>query len=217
MKPGGGLLNWLYPSKCLCCRRILEEPGDFCSACRRDLPLCGTERKGDFFERCVSAVVYTGDIRRTILRYKFYHRTAYAGGLGRLTANRIRKDLTGSFDLITWVPISSLRKLRRGYDQTRLMGETVSRELGLPLLRTLKKIRHNKPQSGMSSASARRANVMNVYAPYHPEQYRGKRVLLLDDVVTTGSTLSEAARILRTAGAKSVVCATIASAEKGKP
>ena len=79
---------------------------------------------------------------------------------------------------------------------------------------TLKKVRHNKKQSGLGDISQRRANVLGVYRVLDPEAVRGKRVLLLDDVLTTGATAGECARMLLTAGAKEVHCAALAAALK---
>ena len=76
---------------------------------------------------------------------------------------------------------------------------------------TLKKIRHNRPQSRIADAAKRRANVLGVYRVVDPEVVSGKRVLLLDDILTTGATMSEAARMLKTAGAKEVHSAAVAA------
>ena len=77
---------------------------------------------------------------------------------------------------------------------------------------TLRKLRNTEAQSGLEDDEARRANVLGAYACVEPELVEGKRVLLIDDVITTGSTISECARTLRTAGAADVVCATLARA-----
>ncbi len=116
------------------------------------------------------------------------------------------------FDLLTAVPISPARRRKRGYDQVGLLMRAVSRELGIPMAETLKKVRNAPPQSGLSERSQRKANVLGAFRPVHPERFAGKRVLLLDDIVTTGATASECARVLLTAGAKEVKLAAIAAA-----
>ena len=75
----------------------------------------------------------------------------------------------------------------------------------------LKKVRHNRPQSGISDASKRRANVLGAYREVNRQAIAGKRILLLDDILTTGATMSEAARVLKTAGAKEVHGAAVAA------
>ena len=92
-----------------------------------------------------------------------------------------------------------------------LYTKAVGRELGKVPVPTLKKIRHNRRQSGIRSEAQRRANVLGAYRVLRPEEVRGKRILLLDDVLTTGATSGECARMLLTAGAKEVHCAVIAA------
>ena len=96
------------------------------------------------------------------------------------------------------------------------LGALVARELELPLTPALKKLRHTPPQSRMSGAAARRANVLGAYQAVNPEAIRGKTIWLLDDILTTGATASEAARTLLTAGAKQVYCAVVAAANHEK-
>ena len=77
---------------------------------------------------------------------------------------------------------------------------------------TLRKIRHNRPQSGIDDQAKRRANVLGAYSAVCPQEVQGKRILLLDDIITTGATAGECARVLLTAGAKEVHCGFIAAA-----
>jgi predicted amidophosphoribosyltransferase len=116
------------------------------------------------------------------------------------------------FDLLTWAPISRMRKWKRGYDQVELIAKAVGRELGIAPIATLKKRRNNPPQSGIRDAARRRANVFGVYQVLDPNLICGKRILLLDDIMTTGATAGECARMLLTDGAKEVYCAAVAVA-----
>ena len=102
----------------------------------------------------------------------------------------------------TGVPVSAKRRRSRGYDQTELLAHAVARELELPCTQTLQKIRHNPAQSSQRDAAARRANVLGAYRAVSPERFAGRSVLLIDDILTTGATLSECSRVLLTAGAK---------------
>ena len=115
------------------------------------------------------------------------------------------------YDILTWVPVSPQRRWKRGYDQVELIARAVGRELDMTPVSALKKIRHNRPQSGITGAEKRKANVLGAYRAVCPEKIAGKRVLLLDDILTTGATMSEAARILKTAGAKEVHGAAVAA------
>ena len=76
------------------------------------------------------------------------------------------------------------------------------------------KVLDNPPQSGLEDAAARRANVLGAYRAVKPENFAGRRVLLVDDIITTGSTLGECARVLKEAGAAEVLCLTLADARE---
>ena len=105
--------------------------------------------------------------------------------------------------------MSFLRLRKRGYSQSRLLAEECARLLGAETAPLLRKRRYRPPQSRKTGEAARAANVSGAFSAVHPERFAGKRVLLIDDVVTTGATLSECARVLLTAGAEEVVCATL--------
>ena len=149
-----------------------------------------------------------------MLRYKFYHARSYADAYGRLLAMKILRLYPEGFDVLTWIPVSPLRKLCRGYDQVELLAKAVGRELEMTSVPALKKVRHNRPQSGISGAAQRRANVLGAYQVTDPSLVSGKRVLLLDDILTTGATAGEVARVLLSAGAGEVHCAAVAAARK---
>ena len=97
-----------------------------------------------------------------------------------------------------------------------LLAQAVGKELGMEPVSTLRKVRNNRPQSRIRGQAQRRANVLGVYRPVCPEKLEGKRILLLDDIVTTGATAGECARVLLTAGAKEVHCGFMAAAHHHK-
>lgn len=212
MKLTAFLLNLLFPPKCVLCGRLLgREETDFCHSCRADAPVYSGKGKSIAFVASWTAVWYYEDaVRDSLLRYKFRNAQSYAGAYGRVLAMRLLKERE-DFDLITWVPISDRRRRKRGYDQVALIAQTVGSELGMPPQRTLRKIRHTPPQSSLDTAAQRKANVLGAYAVVEPQRFAGKRVLLLDDIITTGATVSECARVLLTAGAKEVICAAVAA------
>ena len=206
------LLDLLFPPKCPFCGRVLDAPG-ICGACRKELPWTeGNESlcllPGGL--RCAAPLWYEGLAREGLHRYKFQGMSSAAGPLGELVAQCAAENLSGEFDTVTWVPVSAKRLRQRGYDQARLLAE---RACGLwdtapaPLLR---KIVNNPAQSGLKEPARRRANVLGVYEPVDPEAISGRRILLVDDICTTGATLAECARVLREAGAADVVCAAAA-------
>ena len=208
----------LFPPKCVLCGKILAgDQLDLCRECRQDAPECTTKGiKPAFAESSLSLWHYEGLVRRSLLRYKFYGKRHYALSYGRLLAMKLQREREDGFDLITWVPISRWRRLRRGYDQVELLAKGVCAELGTEPVQCLKKIRHNRAQSRIVGQAHRRANVLGVYDVVEPERFQGKRILLLDDIITTGATVGECARVLLTAGAKEVHCAAMAAANHDK-
>lgn len=210
------LLQLLFPDKCILCGKLLyKEEQDLCRDCRIDSPEYGTRKETiQFLDSFTAVWYYEGNVRRSLLRYKFYNARSFAHGYGRLLAMKLLQENPEGFDCITWVPVSPLRKFTRGYDQVELLAKAVCRELGVAPVPLIKKIRHNRPQSGISGVAARRANVLGAYREINREAIAGKRILLLDDVLTTGATAGECARVLLTSGAKEVHCAAVAAARK---
>lgn len=203
----------LFPPKCVLCGRLLsDQQTDLCRECRCETPeFSDTNIKLPYLAGWTALWYYEGSVRGSLLRFKFHNRRSYAEVYGRLLAMKLLHKYP-DFDILTWVPISRLRKWRRGYDQVALIADSVGAQLGITPVATLKKLRNNPPQSGLTDAAHRRANVLGVYRAIETLQLSGKRILLLDDIMTTGATAGECARILLTAGAKEVFCATVAAA-----
>ena len=211
------LAEWLFPRKCILCRTLLSKAEtDLCTGCRQDQPEYPYGRKKVPHITDLTAVWrYSGEVRSSLHRYKFRGARHYAPAYGRLVAMRILRDLPAA-DVVTWVPVSRKRLRERGYDQVQLLAEAVSPELELPAVKLLDKFRDNQANSGLKTPEERRANVLGVYRAVGSEHFRGKRVLLLDDIITTGATASECARVLLTAGAEDVIFAAVAAATSSK-
>lgn len=214
MKAVTWLLDLLYPPRCVFCRKLLRsDETDVCKKCRSRLPqIDGTFKRSKFFTQCCSVYEYRDEAADSLKRYKFGGLRHYAAAYGRLLAMCILRERL-EFDLLTWAPISKKRRRARGYDQSQLLAEAVARELGVQCVQTLEKIRDNPAQSTMKDAAARHANVMGVYRAVMPERFAGRRVLLIDDIITTGATLSECSFVLLNAGAAEVLCATVAATQ----
>lgn len=207
------LLDLLFPPKCVLCSRVLEHyETDICSQCREDAPVCPQQNsKMHFVDGWCAIWYYEDDVRESILRYKFGNRRSYANNFARILAQKLKHAYPEGFDVLTWVPISRRRRLKRGFDQVEKLATALAEYLDMQPVRTLKKIRHNRPQSGISGPAHRRANVLGAYRVIRPEILWGKRVLLLDDVITTGATVGECARMLLTAGARQVDVGAVAA------
>ena len=213
MKLWEAILDLLYPPRCAFCHRLLRQKGEgVCPDCIQKLPRTGALAAQDSFrhiERCVSPLFYENTVRASLHRYKFAQCRGYAGIYAGFVVKCIDENKF-SCDSITWVPVSRRRLRRRGYDQAELLAREIAARLGLPCLRMLDKVRDNPPQSRAGKAKERRENVKGVYRCADPSRVSGRLVLLVDDIVTTGATLSEGAKVLKEAGAASVYAATLA-------
>lgn len=205
------ILNLLFPPKCPFCRKVQDAAG-ICAACEKTLPRTGEkslleEKKST---RCCAPLWYEDTVRETLLRLKFGGASALAEPLGEEIARCAAEHFGGEFDIVTWVPVSRKRLRKRGYDQARLLAEAACRCWETKPEQLLKKTVDNPAQSGIRDMAARRANVLGVYETVNRDLFAGKRVLLVDDIRTTGATLEECVRVLRDAGAEAVVCTAAA-------
>lgn len=212
------LLDLFFPPKCPFCGKVLDHAG-ICPACEKALPW--TEEGAGVRElsggvRCAAPLWYEGKVREGLLRFKFQGARAAAGPLGELVARCAAERFSGAFDVVTWVPVSRRRLRSRGYDQARLLAESACRLWEVRPEQLLQKITDNPAQSGLTEEAARRANVLGVYEAAEPERIQGCRILLVDDICTTGSTLAECARTLMSAGAESVLCVAVARTPQEK-
>ena len=210
-----GILRLLFPPRCVLCRTMLSDrQTDLCHECRSNAPIYTKLKfKPSFIARWTGLWYYRDNPRKSILRYKFGGKRHYVGAYARLLAIRLQTDRMDDFDILTWVPVSSLRRFRRGYDQVEILAKALGQEMNTVPVKTLKKIRNTPPQSKLSAAR-RRGNVLGAYRAVNPAAFAGKRVLLLDDVLTTGATASECAKTLLTAGAAEVSFACLGVTEQ---
>ena len=150
------------------------------------------------------------NLGQAILDFKFKGKLGAMDCFGRMMAETAAEVYSGEFDAVTWVPVSKKRLRKRGFDQARFLTGSMCVDWHVMPLETLRKVRDNPPQSGIDNPAERRANVLDAYEAVSPEQFAGKRLLLVDDICTTGATLGECARVLKAAGAADVMCLTLA-------
>lgn len=205
-------LDLLFPPKCPFCRRVMDGAG-VCGACAKILPWTADGQgfhEGTDGLVCAAPLFYEGQAREALLRLKFRGADHLAQPLGALIARCAAERFAGEFDAVTWVPVGPKRLRQRGYDQARLLAQAACRSWETAPERLLEKHGDNPAQSGLADASARRANVLGMYAIAPGARVAGRRILLIDDICTTGSTLAECVRTLRDGGAEKVVCAAAA-------
>lgn len=205
------LLEAILPTRCAGCRT----PGSaLCPTCRAALQSSPSVHLDD---GTLAACRFDGVVRSVILSLKYGNRRAAAPVLAGLVVHRLASmapmshhvsrefDISRSFDVVTWAPTSSRRSSQRGYDQAELLARHVARQLGLPCRRLLYRS-HGDPQTG-------KTRVERLGGPSFRSQHAARpvRVLLVDDVVTTGATLRAAAMALRAAGVGHVTTVAVAA------
>ncbi len=185
-----GLVSLLVPSRCPACEEA--SGGAFCEACDSLL---------DSAEAPSAVYRYGGPIADAIHRFKYDGRSDLAAPLGALMAEAAGR-WTGSIDAVVPVPLHWRRRRWRGFDQAALLAKPVARALGVPaLFHGLRRVRHTPSQLDLPRHERQR----NVAGAFAPRRLRGvRRVLLVDDVQTTGATLGAAASALREGGVREV-------------
>lgn len=235
----GSLLNLALPEDCrVCgnrllnasripvCRACLSEPQPFapeyfCTACRTpfvnafpldESGLCLMCRLGlAGFDAAYSFGSYEGTLRKLIHLFKYEGIEPLAGPLGGLMALTLPR--AERFDLIVPMPLHWWRQWRRGFNQSESLARALSGRSGIPVINAMRRRKATSPQAGLTNAR-RRANVAAAFEVRRRPNVEGKRILLVDDVLTTGATAGSCARSLKRAGAKYVAILTLARADR---
>ena len=237
---GGGVLNALLPPRCLACGILVEQAGALCGDCWESVdflgpPLCACcgvpfdydlgddaicgqcSREPPPLDRIRAVMVYGDTSRRLVAGFKYRDRTeggpAYARWMARAGA-----ELLGQSELILPVPLHWTRLFTRRYNQSALLAQGLGRAADRPVAMTLlRRTRRTPPQVRLSGA-ARQRNVTGAFAvrPDKAHAVEGRHLLLVDDVLTTGATLSACAKALRRAGAAAVDALVLARVVPGR-
>ncbi|MBB3047788.1 ComF family protein [Litorivivens lipolytica] len=218
----------LFPGQCQLCLSPSRRPSDICIDCERDLPwlqaccrrcalplatgdLCGhCLKQAPVFDQCIACWEYGFPIDALISRFK-YHGDKACGALLAELAQTVFSQ-TGfsqtafsktTVDMLIPVPMHWRRQLTRGYNQTEILANHWGYAFNIPVRHAIKRTKATPTQQGLS-ASARRRNLLGAFALPAPDAVRGKHVVLVDDVLTTGATANTLAAILRRAGAAEI-------------
>jgi ComF family protein len=218
------IVSFLYPSTCLLCGAPGLDTMDLCAGCHADLPhnrhrcfrcalplpptvppgsLCGTcQRNPPAYDRCIAPFRYQGALPHMVTRLKFHARMNCARLLGKLLTEEIEHSETPHPALIIPVPLHPKRLRARGFNQALEIARLPSRRLRLPFsVKACGRRLDTAPQSGLE-AKERRRNIRGAFEVLEAPEVR--HIALLDDVVTTGSTVGELAKILKRAGVERV-------------
>jgi ComF family protein len=193
----------------------------FCVSCRTPFqnafPLdaegrCGICRHGlRGFDAAYCFGAYEGTLRALIHLYKYGRVKTLARPLGDFMASALPRD--ERFDGIAPIPLHWRRQWQRGFNQSELLARTLSERSAIPMLKALRRVRSTVTQAGLSN-TARRRNVSTAFHCRRPDAVAGKRILLIDDVMTTGSTGAACAAALKRAGAARVALLTLARVDR---
>ncbi len=236
-------LDLLFPRICETCSRPVDRStGSICSECLMNMPflpvdgccrvcsrpvegyrgeyLCDdcSGRDAPCFDRAVQSARFEGEVRRLVLEYKFRDRVHLAADFAEWieAAARARLNLA-AVDVIVPVPLAFAGRFVRGYSQTELLAHRLSRSISRRMACALKRTGSPARQSTLGERE-RRKNVVGTFEVVEPALVRGRTVLVVDDIMTTGATLSECARVLKAAGgAARVWCVAIARSARQRP
>lgn len=218
-------VDWVFPPECAGCGK----PGfRFCDDCwsktekldHQICPKCGSplgpgskcktcENIKPAFEKLRSYTMFRDPIRKAIHNLKYKQDLSLAMTLAEPLVDWIRNELKWDFEIIVPVPLNKERQKLRGFNQTSLIAFPISLALGIPFApKAIHRVKNTISQVGLSAA-ARIDNMHNAFLA-DDSLFKGSRVLLIDDVVTTGATINACSNALIQAGAKTVYCASVA-------
>ena len=212
------LLNLIFPNVCGFCGKI--EKSWLCDDCVKRFEFRINEKiympLTREFEKELFIIPYEDEFRESILSYKFFDKAYMYKTFSKIILKS--KKVCGilrRYDIITIVPIHKNRKSKRGYDQSELIAREIAKNIPeLKYIKTLKKIVNTKKQSSLSKM-ARMENVKNVYQIVNVD-IQNKKIILFDDIYTTGSTVNECAKVLKQNGAGEILVLTLARVTRGK-
>ena len=228
------ILELIFPNRCICCDEILEYARHpwLCPACLEKVKpitgrvccICGVpiiandicvdcSDKRIYFKRAYCAFEYKNEVRKAIHNIKFNDNPRYLGYFAPILYNYARERGFDGADIVTFVPMRPKNKRKRGYNQSELLAKRLSR-LGMGEFKPLlKKVRDTKNQHDIEREE-RRKNLKDAFAPIDPADIKDRKILLVDDIYTTGSTVNECAKTLVKAGAQCVEVVCIAIVNK---
>ena len=215
------LLDIIFPQKCLYCGKV----GSYiCDNCYKKLPnkKCIFKKvNNEYFDYMICDSFYIGERRRLIHNFKFHERAyLYKYFIDIALKKEKISEFLKKFDFITYVPMSYKNQIIRGYNQSELLAKEISKRLGIKLIKTLKKNKNVKIQSTLNEEE-RRENVKNAFSIIKNLKIENKNIILVDDIFTTGSTVSSASRVLKESNVNKICVFTISKTklrrlERGK-
>ena len=207
------ILDLIYPPVCGICGEINKK--HLCTKCANKIKKYEIGRidkvNSKYFNYQIKVLKYENEIRDKIIDYKFNEKSYLYKTFGKIILNNEKVyGFLKNYDIIMCVPIHIRRKMERGYNQSELIAKEIANNTGIEFQKNnLIKIRNTKKQSTLTK-SQRLENVKNAFAVKEANKIENKKVVLFDDIYTTGSTVNECSRVLKQAGAKEIAILTLA-------
>lgn len=172
---------------------------------------CGQCAGLKYYTRAISACEYEGLVREKLLEFKYKGNRQLAGIFSYFIAKKLKMTKQQNFDIIISVPIHSSKREERGFNQSELIAGSIAEYLGKPLSTcNLIRTKQTESQSKLDK-KYRFQNIRDAFEVVNAGEIRGKRILLIDDILTTGATANECSKILKESGAEEVYVATVAT------
>lgn len=207
----GFLHSLLYPVRCPYCNKLIERHEYACKDCLRDIPENGIEQGVLGGYRCCSPLPYTGNFKKAMLRFKLGGKRRYAKRFAPLLYKQIKESYEDTvFDYITFVPMHKVNLRQRGFNQSELLALELSNLMKIPYFKVIEKDKITHSQHGLK-LNQRRTNLKGAFKVIDKQKIEGRSILLLDDIITTGSTLGECAKTLQKAKPSYICCVTLLS------
>lgn len=214
-----GIFELVFPTKSLCyfCRsRDLKLEGYICVSCREKLNIVHREVLLDSakLERCFYSTVYDRFMKDMVKRFKFNDSSYLYKPLGAiLCSTMVEKNIRDQVDYVAFIPSHRRKEALRGYNQSELLAGFISKEFDLPLFKGLVKVRPTKDQHFLSEGG-RRTNLNEAFKVRGAQEIKDKRILLVDDILTSGYTMEEVAGCLMENKARGVIGLALTSSRK---
>jgi competence protein ComFC len=212
------IINLIYPPYCGACKKTLSASNQtgVCGACIRQIkrhPKPDCRAAGPSFTGARSACLYEGVLKELVHLFKYKNKRSLAALFAQYMLAFVKDEpsFIEGIELVTFVPLHRMRRRERDFNQSEALGRRIAAELGLPAADCLEKIRHTANQNELSRR-VRLDNLKDAFRALGRQAplFRGRTILLVDDVMTTGATLDECSRTLLEAGAREVRCLTLA-------
>ncbi len=205
----------IFTVKCPYCSDVINRNDYACENCRKSFPKISIVGYAVGGYKCISPFPYNGKYRNAVRNFKFNGCGVYAKQLAFMIVCSINKEYPEEiFDIVTCVPMHKSSLAQRGYNQAELLAKSCAQLMNLPYVDALVKHKKNKTQHSIK-AGERAKNVKGVYKIAGKHIVENKRILLIDDIITTGNTLGECAKILSNAGSGKICCATVCAVMTG--